>query len=269
MMGWFMTGIPIAGIVGGPISGWLMSVMGGRAGLANWQWLFLMEGVPSIVLGIVTLTMIVDTPAHARWLTDAEKQVVLGDLEADRRAAGPRQHGFAEAFRTPRVWLLTLIYFCLVSANPTFRVLGADDHQPNGRHEHHDDWPAVGRAVRIRDGRSRAGRPQLRPAAGAPLSLRVVMRRGGCRIGVDWRVRADAAAGVCCARAGRHRRISAFAPFWPMPTMMLAGTGAAAGIALINSIGNLSGWIAPFVVGWLLDARAPRLRASTSWLGWK
>ena len=124
MTGWFMTAIPAAGIVGGPISGWIMGAMGGAAGLANWQWLFILEGIPSIVVGLLTLAMVADTPAEAGWLTAGEKARVLADLEADRRSAGHRTHGFGDALRNPRVWLLTLIYFCLVSANPTFGFWG-------------------------------------------------------------------------------------------------------------------------------------------------
>jgi len=119
-----MTSIPAAGIVGGPISGWIMGAMGGHAGLANWQWLFILEGIPSILIGLLTLVTVADTPGQARWLTDGEKRLVLDDLEADRRLAGPRTHGFGEALRSPRVWLLTVIYFCLVSANPTFGFWG-------------------------------------------------------------------------------------------------------------------------------------------------
>jgi D-galactonate transporter len=254
MMGWFMTGIPIAGIVGGPISGWLMSTMGSRAGLANWQWLFLLEGVPSVVLGIVTLMMIVDTPADALWLTAAEKQVVHGDLEADRRAAGPRGHGLAEAFRTPRVWLLTVIYFCLVSANPTFGFWGPTIISRMGVTNN----TTIGLLSAV---------PYVVAMAGLVLvgrsSDRRLERRYHCALSC-----VAAAAGLVSIGAfgqtpplafaalvlGVTGVLSAFAPFWPMPTMMLAGTGAAAGIALINSIGNLSGWIAPFIVGWLLDA---------------
>src|ERR1043166_3185442 len=72
MMGLFMIAIPISGIVGGPISGWIMAATGGASGLANWQWLFLLEGIPSIVIGLLTLVVVDDRPACARWLTDGE-----------------------------------------------------------------------------------------------------------------------------------------------------------------------------------------------------
>src|SRR3984893_2135436 len=83
MQALFGTSIPISVIVGGPISGWIMGSMGGRGGLANWQWLFLLEGIPSIVVGLLALGIVVDKPGEARWLTEREKQLVLADLEAD------------------------------------------------------------------------------------------------------------------------------------------------------------------------------------------
>jgi sugar phosphate permease len=101
-----------------------MGSMAGRAGLANWQWLFLLEGIPSLVMGLLTLKVFTDDPSHARWLTDNEKRIVLADLNADHDAAGRRHHGFREALKVPQVWLLTFIKFCLTSANPTFGFWG-------------------------------------------------------------------------------------------------------------------------------------------------
>src|SRR6266849_6379973 len=119
MVAFFAAAMPISVIVGGPISGWIMGSMGGRAGLANWQWLFLLEGAPSIAVGLLALRIVVDKPGQASWLTEREKQLVRADLEADHRQAGPRNHGFAEALKLPQLWLLTVIFFCLVSATPT------------------------------------------------------------------------------------------------------------------------------------------------------
>lgn len=253
VLGVFMTSVPIAGILGGPISGWIMGAMGGRTGLANWQWLFLLEGIPSLIMGLLTLAMVVDTPAQARWLTDAEKQFVLADLEADRRQAGPRKHGFGEALRVPHVWLLTVIYFCLVSANPTLGFWGPTIINGLGVNSNMmigmlsavpyivsvigTVW--VGRhSDRMLERRWHCALSCLAAAAGLVL------------IGVFDNIPVLAFAALVLGVAGV---LSAFAPFWQMPTMLLAGAAAAGGIALINSIGNLSGWLGPFVVGWLKD----------------
>src|SRR5262249_20126149 len=107
MVAGFLTSIPLSAILGVPISGCIMCSMGGRAGLDNWQWLFLLEGIPSIIVGLCALFIIADKPVGAKWLTEREKQLVLADLEADYAQAGPREHGLGKALKLPRVWLLT------------------------------------------------------------------------------------------------------------------------------------------------------------------
>ncbi len=253
MLGYFMTAIPLAGILGGPISGWIMGNLGVRAGLANWQWLFLLEGVPSIIMGLLTLAVFVDKPGQARWLTDSEKQLVLADLEADNRQAGPRKHGFGEALRVPQVWLLTLIYFCLVSANPTLGFFGPTIIKGLGVNSN----TMIGLLSAV---------PYAVGVVGTVLvgrhSDRTLERRYHCAlsclaaaiglvlIGVFAKIPVLAFAALILSVTGV---LSAFAPFWQMPTMLLAGAAAAGGIAFINSLGNLSGWVGPSVVGWLKD----------------
>jgi nitrate/nitrite transporter NarK len=230
-----------------------MGAMGGQAGLANWQWLFILEGIPSILMGLLTLLTVADTPSEAGWLTDREKRLVLDDLDADRRVAVHQTHGFGDAMRSPRVWLLTAIYFGLVSANPTFgfwvpTIISGMGISSNVAIGLLSAVPyiaamialvAVGRSSdRMLERRYHCAFSCLAAAAGLIL------------IGVfaDTPVLAFAALVL-----GVSGVLSAFSPFWQIPTTMLAGTAAAGGIALINSVGNLSGWLGPFLVGWLMD----------------
>jgi D-galactonate transporter len=253
MMGLFMTAIPIAGIVGGPLSGWIMSATGRTGGLANWQWLFLIEGVPSLLMGIATLAFVVDTPADARWLNEDERRAVLEDLAADAARAGARQHGFGEALRSPTVWLLTLTYFCVVSANPTLgffgptiiKSLGVNGNLSIGLLSAVPYVVAIAGIVWVGRHSDRTLERRWHCAASC-----LVAALGLVGIGMFAAVPALAFASLVL---GVTAVLSAFAPFWQIPTTILASSAAAGGIALINSIGNLSGWAAPSVVGWLAD----------------
>jgi D-galactonate transporter len=253
MLGLFMTSVPIGGILGGPVAGWIMGTMGGTAGYANWQWLFILEGLPSIILGLVTLAVLDDKPDQARWLTEGEKRLVQADLEQDRRLAGDRKHSFLEALKVPQVWLLALIYFCLVSANPTLgfwlptiiKGLGVESATVIGLLA---SFPyIVGVIATILVGRHSDRYLERRYHCGLATLTAAV---GLIMIGVlsDSPVLSFLALVVAVAGV-----LSAFAPFWQMPTMLLTGSAAAGGIALINSLGNLSGFVGPWLVGVLKD----------------
>jgi MFS family permease len=253
MVGLFLAAIPIAGVVGGPLSGLIMGSMGGRLGLANWQWLFLLEGVPSVVLGFLTFAIFADKPSQADWLTPTEQRVVLEDLAADNREAGPRQHGLVRALVTPQVWLLTVIQFCLTSANPTvgfwgptiIEGLGVQDDLTIGLLFAVPNIMAViclfvvsRHSDRTLERRYHSALPCLACAAGL------------ASIGIFANRPIIAFAALALATIGP---VTAGASFWQFPPMLLAGTAAAGGIALINSIGSFSGWVAPFAIGWLKD----------------
>ncbi len=253
MVAGFLTSIPISAILGGPISGWIMGSMGGRAGLANWQWLFVLEGIPSIVVGLLALLIIVDKPAAATWLTEREKRLVLADLQADQRQAGPREHGFRQALKLPRVWLLSAIHFCAISSNVTIAF-----------------WvPSIIQGLGVKSILI-VGLLSTVPYIGALIGLVLVSRHsdrtlerryhaalpciacaaGLAGIGVFASTPALAFAALIVAVAGS---LSYNGAFWQMPATLLAGTAAAGCIALINSIGSLSGWLGPSMVGWLED----------------
>jgi MFS family permease len=253
MMGLFMIAGPISGVLGGPISGLIMATTGAAGGLANWQWLFLLEGLPAMALGLLAFAVIDDTPAQARWLSDRDRAFVLADLAREHRESGARVHDLGGALRLPAVWLLTVIYFCLVSANPTLGFwgptiisgLGVSSHLWIGLLSAVPSIAAVIASVLV----SRHSDRRLERRWHAALSC-LTAALGLILIGVGMNTPALAFAALVLAQAAV---IAAFAPFWQLPTLLVAGTAAAGGVALINSIGNLSGWLGPFVVGWLRD----------------
>jgi len=253
MLGLFQTSIPISGIIGSPISGWIMNSMGGQLHLANLQWLFVLEGVSSIVVGLVVLAVIVDKPGEARWLTDREKQLVLADLDADSHNAGPRNHSLRGSLGNGRVWLLALIAFCLYSALVTLAFwvptiiqdFGVKSALTNGMLS---AVPYIFYLIALVVAGWHSDRAQERRLHSALPCLTCTLFLVG--VGVFAHIPVLSLASLCLVLASYG---SAYPAFWQIPMMLLAGTGATVGIALINSIGNLSGWLGPSVVGWLRD----------------
>jgi len=117
MVAAFMTAIALAGVIGGPVSGWILGSMAGVAGLKGWQWLYLIEGLPSVLVGIWVLFYLDDGPAKSKWLTQQEKDLLLQRLEQEesvKKSQGDGNHSLADAFTNPKVWVLCAVYFCIV-----------------------------------------------------------------------------------------------------------------------------------------------------------
>jgi sugar phosphate permease len=253
MQALFMISIPITSIVGGPISGWIMESMGGQAGLANWQWLFLLEGLPSIAVGLVALAIVVDKPEQAPWLTSREKELVIADLEADRRNSGPREHGFVQALKSSRLWLLALIYFCLISSNTTIGFFVPTIIQGLGVSSNINIGllsavPYIGALIAIvLVGRESDRTLERRYHSALPC---LICAAGLIGIGLFANIPGLAFTALVIAVAAA---LCGNVVFWAIPPMLMGGAAAAGGIALINSIGNLSGWVGPSLVGALAD----------------
>ena len=247
----FMTGIPVAGVIGGPISGWILKAMAGVHGLAGWQWLFLLEALPSLVLGVAVLAYLDDGIISARWLAADEKEILGARIAADQQHA--EAHALWEGFANARVWFLGFIYFCLIAG-----LYGAGFWLPTLIQRTGVESPlAIGmltvlpnavaavtmvaisrRSDRMRERRWHLVAPALVGAVGWLVTVRY-----GRETGV-------ALAGMSLAMAGVT---TSLAQFWSLPTAILAGAAAATGIALINSIGNLAGFLGPWLIGWLVD----------------
>ncbi len=118
----FVTALPVSGIIGGPLAGWIMTATDGAFGLKGWQFLFLIEGVPGIVLGIVAYFYVARDPAHASWLTDAERATVAREIDAGRVKIGNEPRSFAAALADKRVWGLAVTYFIFFLAENALLV---------------------------------------------------------------------------------------------------------------------------------------------------
>ncbi|MBN3858580.1 MFS transporter [Paraburkholderia sp. Ac-20340] len=248
----FMTGIPIAGVVGGPLSGWILQSMSGARGLAGWQWLFVLEGIPSVVIGFLVLALLDDRIADARWLTADEKALLQERISGDSSDTGKHESAL-HAFRSGRVWLLALIYFCLIMGlygvsfwlPSIIKSLGIDSSSSVGLI--YAIPYATGTVAMILVGRSADARRERRWHIAVPCLLGAA----GLIASVVFGSSAVAAiASLCLATMGI---LSAIPLFWSCPTAFLGGAAAAGGLALINSLGNLAGFVSPYMVGFIKD----------------
>ncbi|MCC7010215.1 MAG: MFS transporter [Acidobacteria bacterium] len=248
----FMTAIPVSGIFGGPLSGWIMAAFHGTSGWAGWQWLFVIEAIPALVLGVAVMFYLDNGIRPARWLTEDEKRLLEQRLADD--AAGIVEHPSVRAVLADRrIWLMSFIYFCAVMGQygltfwmPTLvQAAGVSGTFEIGLLTAIPYTVAV--VAMLLFGRSADRRRERRWHAAIPLLLGAVglclTAQAGARTGLAVTCLSIAAAGL----------ISSTPLFWGLPTAFLTGTAAAAGIAAINSIGNLAGFVSPYVVGWLRD----------------
>ena len=252
--GLFMSASAIAGVLGGPFAGTVMAGLGGLNGWAGWQWLFLLEGLPSIVAGFVTLAYLPDRPEEAGWLDADDRSAIAAELANDRQEAGPQQHDVTGVFTNPRVWLLIAIFFCLLWANSTLTFWAPSILSEAGFGPTAVGWIAggaylVGAAGMIFNGFDSDRRREVRGhfALAAALGAVGLALTGLLANLAAWAV----IPALVLAITGT---MSAIPVFWQLPNRFLAGAAAAAGVAMINSIANLAGAVAPYSLGVVKDA---------------
>jgi D-galactonate transporter len=248
----FMTAIPISGIFGGPLSGWIMQSFAGTHGWDGWQWLFVIEAIPSILLGVVVMLYLDNGIRRARWLTDGEKTLLERHVAAEA-AELPAHGSMAAVFADRRVWWMCLIYFAcavgqygltfwmpvLIQAAGVRGVLeiGLLTAVP---------YAAGGIAMLIL-GRSADRRRTRRAHEAFALVLGAVGLSASALAGTHTTL------AIVCLTVAAAGILSAAPLFWSLPTALFTGVAAAAGIATINSVANLGGFISPTVVGSLRD----------------
>jgi MFS family permease len=251
IVGYFMAAIPLSTVIGAPISGVLLYLHGGL-GLAGWQWLFIVEAVPAIILAGVVFFYLTDWPADAAWLAPDERTWLAGRLELEQRERqAVRDYSVRQSLVNPRVLGLSLVYFGAVATNYGLSFFLPQIVKGFGLNTLLTTLVsatpyAVGligmvwwgrRSDRVVERRYHAALPLFIAAAGIALSTAL----GNPALKMI---------SLCVAGFGIFANLPVF---WTLPTAFLSGAAAAAGIAVINSIGNLAGFAGPFAMGWIKD----------------
>jgi MFS transporter, ACS family, tartrate transporter len=250
----FMTAIPMSAVIGGPISGALLG-LSGRLGLTGWQWLFVLEGLPAVVLGVAVLRYLPDRPEGATWLAPEQRRWLAKRLGTERDRCDER-HGFSviRALSSGVVWQLGLLVFLSVSFGSYALALwlpqivrgfsGLSNLQV-GFVSAIPNLVAVIAMVIVAVHSDRTGERCLHIAAASAVAA---VGFFGCAF-----VESSAFAVIFLSLAAAGL-LSAHGPFWPLPSKFLTGAAAAGGIALINSLSNLSGFAGPYAIGLLNGA---------------
>jgi D-galactonate transporter len=257
MVAIFVSANPLSGVLAGPISGAILAHMSGVGGLRAWQWLFILEGIPSALAGIVTVFYLVDSPAKARWLSEEEKKLLqrrLQEEEDAKKSEGQARHRLIDVFKSGQLWLLCAVYLGFQMGNyglwfwlpQTLKdtltgdpaMIGLLSAIPWGAaalsmvfYAHHSDI---------------TGERRWHIALGAGLAAVAFALSGvaGISGAVGLALAALAAVGIMCGQT----------VYWALPTGMLSGSAAAGGIAWISSVGGLAGYVSPYIIGHIRDA---------------
>lgn len=245
----FVSAIAVSGVIGSPVSGLLMDKLSGWLGLAGWQWLFLLEGIPSVLTGIWVIYRLDSSIAQARWLTAEEKALLARNIAAEDRHKS-KVH-LADAFKNTKVYILCAIYFTLMIG-----LYGISF------------WlPTIVKAFGV-DGYFKVGLISAIPYAAAVVGMLLVSRHSDRTGERRWHYALTVTAGaaglvlsglfashpalaIAFLSLGTFGVIGAMPLFWPIPSAFLAGTAAAAGIGIVNSFGNLGGYVGPNVPVWV------------------
>ena len=248
----FMTGIPMAGVIGGPLSGWILASFNGAAGMAGWRWLFVIEALPSVALGFVVMYFLDDGIKGARWLSPHQKRLLQRNI--DHENAKIEDHSAFGAFRNGKVWVLCAAYFGFIMG-----LYGIGFWLPSLIKASGISSPAtIGWLVAI-------------PYSAAVLCMVLTSRHSDLTGERRWHIAIPALVGaialvvstfvpqtplwaIVTLTIATMGILTGLAQFWVLPPAFLGGAAAAAGIALINSVGNLAGFVSPFVVGWIKGA---------------
>lgn len=250
----FMLGLPLAYIFGAPVSGLILDHIHWM-GISSWRWMFFLEGIPAVLLGICTFVFLTEKPENAKWLTDKEKAWLHNELESEKQSVTNKySNSTAKTIFSPMIWLLAIVYF-----SKTLAIYGVGFFAPQIIDSFTDGLSstAVGfitaipyifaSIVMIIWGRHSDKTKERRWHIAIPIGICAL-----ALIAFGFTSNPIVVIALLCIINGAT--FSLYGPFWTLPSLFLTGTSAAAGIAAINSIANLGGFVGPYAIGAINDA---------------
>ena len=245
---WFVAAIAVSGVVGNPVSGWIMDVLSGAMKLAGWQWLFLLEGIPSILVGFLVIFYLDSSIEEAKWLTLEEKALLAHNLEAEDKHK--TEHKLKDAFTSGKVWVLCGIYFTLMIGLygiafwlPTIvKAFGLKGYLRVGLITAIPYGVAVVGMILLSNQSDQTGERRLHYVAN--------VAAGAVGLVLSGVFASNPVLAIIFLSVGTLGVIGSMPLFWPLPSAFLAGTAAAAGIGIVNSVGNLGGYVGPNIPIW-------------------
>jgi len=251
IVGWFMAAIPLSSVLGFPVSGMIMG-MDGIGGLAGWQWLFIIEAGPAVILAVVVWFYLTDRPADAQWL-EPDERAWLDKRLANEARQKEEVHGISvlQALFNPKVLALSLVYFGAVATNYGTAFWLPQIVREFGLSNVATGFVSaipyiVGTIGMVLWGRRSDQKLERKWHAAFPFLIAAIGIAGSTLLD-------DPVLKMAALSLGAFGVFAVLPVFWTFPTAFLSGAAAAAGIAAINSIGNLAGFFGPFVMGWLKD----------------
>lgn len=250
-MAFFLSASAMSLMLGSPLAAWIMTTFDGMAGLYDWQWLFIIEGMPSIIAGVLVWFILTDKPEKATWLSAEEKAHIQFELDAEEKALGHREGSALASLRQGTTWVLITIYFCIVAGNPTLTFYGPslvsdagiDDITPLG-------WIMAGVYLcgwigMVGNGwvADKLQNPRLTTMIAAGLGATGLL---GAMLSISNQSLVGVVLSLALSSLGTMGAISSF---WNLPPMVMSGMALVAGLAIINSIANLAGYFSPQLLG--------------------
>ena len=248
-----MSAIPLSAIVGNLLSGWIMDGMQDVAGLDGWKWMFILEAVPAVLMGVAVLFYLDNSIAGAKWLSQSEKTALEAEMARERATQVRGVEDGSSAFKDPRIWLMCMIYFCFVMGQYGLTF-----------------WmPTLIKAAGV-TGNLKIGALSAIPYIVTLIVMNLLGRSADRRRERRWHLIVPALVGavgfglapivpgiglaIVALSLAAGGAISCAPLFWSLPTAFVSGAAAAVGIAVINSVGNLAGFAAPYMIGVITDA---------------